>query len=170
MHLTYQVRLKRGEMKSKGISRRIFLESAGKCLLCAEGTGTILSACNGSPTENEDDNQNGTNPVTFTIDLTDPSNAALTTIGGALKFDMPGQDLPIIVIRMASDEVLALSSKCTHQGLEVNLPANNMITCPWHGSTFDINGNQTGGPAPAGTSLTEFPASLAGNIITVTLS
>ena len=157
-------------MEKNIISRRAFLDSAGKCLLCVAGAGTILSAYNRSPTENEDENQIGTDSVTFTIDLTDPANVVLTTVGGALKFDMPGQDLPIIVIRMAADEILALSSKCTHQGLEVNLPANNMITCPWHGSTFDINGNQTGGPASAGTSLTEFQASLAGNIITVTLS
>ncbi|HEX9934386.1 MAG TPA: hypothetical protein VGB38_04240 [bacterium] len=42
---------------------------------------------------------------------------------------MTGQSKPIIVIRKSATEVIALSSACTHQENEVNLPQAGSINC-----------------------------------------
>ena len=45
------------------------------------------------------------------------------------------------------DKTNVLSSKCTHLGCKINEYANNKLLCPCHGSTFDLEGNATKGPA-----------------------
>ena len=39
------------------------------------------------------------------------------------------------------------SSRCTHLGCKINQHDNNQLLCPCHGSTFDLLGNATKGPA-----------------------
>ncbi len=47
------------------------------------------------------------------------------------------------------DGLLALSTRCTHQGCNVDWESDkSRFHCPCHGSTFDLNGVETGGPAP----------------------
>jgi Rieske Fe-S protein len=41
----------------------------------------------------------------------------------------------------------AFRNKCTHDGCEVPCPVDGVIVCPCHGSTFNLNGDVTGGPA-----------------------
>ncbi|MBN1896039.1 Rieske 2Fe-2S domain-containing protein [bacterium] len=57
------------------------------------------------------------------IDLTLAENQSLRAVQGAKKFDLPGQALPVMVIRLSGSEVIALSSACTHEGCPVDLPA-----------------------------------------------
>jgi nitrite reductase/ring-hydroxylating ferredoxin subunit len=57
------------------------------------------------------------------LDLTLEANKALQNVGGAQKvINVPGQVLPVIVIRKSETEFIAVSSRCTHQGCEIGLP------------------------------------------------
>ncbi len=152
-------------MVEQSIGRREFIEKSGALAVCSLGFGALLVSC-GKKSNNPIQPSDGT---TFTIDLTDPKNAALQNAGGALKFSVPGQPKPVIVIRKSDTEVLALSSVCTHQGNEVGLPSGNTITCPAHGSVFDLSGNRIAGPAPVDSRLAVISSSLEAGKIILTL-
>ena len=68
-------------------------------------------------------------------------------VGGAVAAeDAAGE--PLIVARPQEDEVVAFSAICTHRGCTV-APADGILRCPCHGSTFDPStGENIGGPAP----------------------
>jgi Rieske Fe-S protein len=54
----------------------------------------------------------------------------------------------VVITRTSGDDVHAYSSRCTHQGCEVNKVSSGKIYCPCHGSTFDANtGAVIQGPA-----------------------
>ncbi|MFF3248485.1 Rieske 2Fe-2S domain-containing protein [Streptomyces sp. NPDC002870] len=58
-------------------------------------------------------------------------------------------DAPVLLCREAG-EVLALASTCSHMGgpLEEGRIADGCVTCPWHGSTFNLaDGGIVRGPA-----------------------
>jgi len=60
----------------------------------------------------------------------------------------------------------AISAVCTHQGCLVNA-AKNGFRCPCHGSTYDRDGERTGGPAPR--ALPHFKAVRSGEVVRVEL-
>ena len=68
-------------------------------------------------------------------------------VGGAVA--ATGSDgKPVIVAQPTDGEVVAFSAICTHQGCTV-APADKILKCPCHGSTYDLaTGTNTGGPAP----------------------
>jgi Rieske Fe-S protein len=69
-------------------------------------------------------------------------------VGGALVVqDGPG-GRPVVLARPRGDEVVAFSAVCTHQGCTVRAE-QAAIRCPCHGSTYDLTGDNTGGPAPS---------------------
>jgi len=45
--------------------------------------------------------------------------------------------------------IYAMTAVCTHLGCTVGLPAGGRITCPCHGSVYDLNGGNLVGPAPS---------------------
>ena len=103
--------------------RREFIKSGLQGLgitICAGSIMSILSSCE----MNEDliQPQETTFPLIIAID--DPNNIDLTRIGGAMYYNHPslnnGEDF--IIIRVDNDSFLALSSFCTHQGCQVNIP------------------------------------------------
>jgi Rieske Fe-S protein len=103
----------------------------------------------------------------ITLDLTKPENAVLRTVGGALKVsNTSDKHKPIIVIRSSDTEVVAFSSKCTHDGCEISLPVKGTMVCPCHDSQFDTKGAATKGPARK--NLKSFSATLAGDVLTIT--
>lgn len=74
--------------------------------------------------------------------------ASLAADGNALVTPTPGFDgAPILVVREAPRRFLALSMQCTHEGCPVNPPVRGLITCPCHGSQFDLQGQVRRGPA-----------------------
>lgn len=80
------------------------------------------------------------------------SEPALSEVGGAVKRIFEGQDNPVIIIRLSEESFLVLSSLCTHQACEVNLPGEGdpQIWCPCHGALFDrTTGAVLRGPATA---------------------
>ena len=75
---------------------------------------------------------------------------------------------PIIV--NTGTTYVAFTAVCTHSGCLVGSYANGRITCPCHGSQFNLQGQVVNGPAPS--ALRNFPASFdaTSRILTVTLA
>ena len=94
----------------------------------------------------------------FTLDLTQPANAALANVGGSVIHGS------VIVIKLSSG-FEALSLICTHQGCTVNYTGSG-FACPCHGSMYNINGVVTRGPAPS--NLPQYTVTQSGNILTIT--
>jgi thiosulfate dehydrogenase [quinone] large subunit len=65
--------------------------------------------------------------------------------GGLIKVHTPGHGT-FHLRREEGDVFTALSAVCTHQGCIV-APAGGGFRCPCHGSTYDREGRNTGGPA-----------------------
>jgi Rieske Fe-S protein len=80
-------------------------------------------------------------------------------VGGAVSAtDAAGK--PVIVSQPTAGKVVAFSAICTHMGCTV-APADSILKCPCHGSTYDLaTGDNTGGPAPK--PLTEIPVRVKG--------
>ena len=78
----------------------------------------------------------------------------LSVVGGSAKktFGSHNGGRPVVIVRVDEGEFLALSSVCTHEGCEVNLPGvrGPEIACDCHGSLFDPeSGDVRRGPAQA---------------------
>jgi Rieske Fe-S protein len=74
--------------------------------------------------------------------------SALTTHGATLVTSTPGLDgAPILVVRDGASRFHALSMQCTHEGCPVRPPVHGVITCPCHGSQYDLEGHVRHGPA-----------------------
>ena len=70
--------------------------------------------------------------------------AADVPVGGGKVFD----NLKVVVTQPTAGDFKAFSAICTHQGCTVNGVTDGAITCPCHGSTFDIaTGAVIKGPA-----------------------
>jgi Rieske Fe-S protein len=112
-------------------SRRESLKAAGVAVVGAAGLG----AC-GSSTGDA------------------PSGAASAAGGAIAAADVPVgggkvfEDVKVVVTQPTEGDFKAFSAICTHQGCTVNGVSNGVITCPCHGSTFDIaTGEVKQGPA-----------------------
>jgi Rieske Fe-S protein len=74
--------------------------------------------------------------------------SSLATDGATLVTPSPGLDgTPILVVRDGARRFHALSMQCTHEGCPVRPPVNGVITCPCHGSQYDLEGHVKHGPA-----------------------
>jgi Rieske Fe-S protein len=74
--------------------------------------------------------------------------SSLTTDGATLVTSAPGFDgAPILVVRDGARRFHALSMQCTHEGCPVRPPVHGIITCPCHGSQYDLEGHVRRGPA-----------------------
>lgn len=93
--------------------------------------------------------------VDFFLELTDPQNNSLLNLGGFIYVSN------VIVFKGLDNNYYALSKVCTHQGCDVVYQVSqNEITCPCHGSHYDIEGNVTMGPAAS--PLFEYTTQLIG--------
>jgi Rieske Fe-S protein len=119
--------------------RREFIKTSLQGLgitICAGSIMSILSSCE----MNEDPIQPQETTFPLIIAIDDPNNSELTRIGGAMYYNHPslnnGEDF--IIIRVDNDSFLALSSFCTHQGCQVNIPSMDKPTifCPCHFAEF----------------------------------
>ena len=67
-------------------------------------------------------------------------------VGGGKVFEA----LKVVVTQPTAGDFKAFSAVCTHQGCTVTGVKDGAITCPCHGSSFDIaTGAPTNGPATA---------------------
>lgn len=94
--------------------------------------------------------------VDFTLDLTQPSNAALQTNGDCIYNN------GILIAHTLSGQFIAVYQICTHQNYTINYIAqNHVFYCSAHGGTYSENGQVVGGPPPA--PLTSYTTFLNGN-------
>ena len=74
----------------------------------------------------------------------------LATVGGSLIGKPDGLNDKLIVGRVATDQVIAVSAICTHKQCTVGLQVGNQrLHCPCHGSNFTYAGANIDGIAPA---------------------
>ena len=66
-------------------------------------------------------------------------------VGGA-KAVTAGNGDKVIVTRPTEGQAVAFSAVCTHQGCTV-APDDEQLTCPCHGSAFELDGSVKEGPA-----------------------
>ena len=75
--------------------------------------------------------------------------------GKAIAVDVQGVNVAIFNI---DGSYHAVDDTCTHKGgpLSEGELEGTVVTCPWHGATFDLcTGNHLGPPAPAGVTRRE---------------
>lgn len=142
-------------------SRRTFLSQCA-ALAGLAGVGclaTLVSGCEASTTA----------PVNTSPIVVDVSS--LTADGKSLVTSQTGPEgKPLLIVRQSAGNFLALSMRCTHESNQVSPPVNGVITCPFHGSQFDLTGAVKTGPAPSPLTryTTAFDATT--NKLTVTFS
>jgi thiosulfate dehydrogenase (quinone) large subunit len=74
--------------------------------------------------------------------------SGLSADGQSLVAPWPGPDgAPILIVRRSAHQYGALSMQCTHEGCPINPPVEGVMTCPCHGSQFDLAGQVHHGPA-----------------------
>lgn len=101
------------------------------------------------------------------LDLTQPENQPLATVGGAIALDANSMDPQgILLYRSGPASVLAFSRKCTHLGCTIGAFQNGVSTCPCHGSQYDTQGGVVRGPSQS--PLRQHTATVSG--LTVTIS
>jgi nitrite reductase/ring-hydroxylating ferredoxin subunit len=87
----------------------------------------------------------------YRIDLTNPTFAKLTTVGGSMKLaSIAGLSFRVIVTRTSETTFAAVDATCTHDGCVVNeVRANSggFLVCPCHSSRFTPEGAVNRGPA-----------------------
>ena len=119
---------------------------------CSEGSPT-------APINNSDE--------TITVDLSLSENSALVMVGGTLALTANELDgSGILLYRKSDTSVLAFSRICTHNGCTIGSFQNGTSACPCHGSQFNTSGSVVNGPAV--NPLTQYSATITGNIVTIT--
>ncbi|MCC7263462.1 MAG: Rieske (2Fe-2S) protein [Candidatus Latescibacteria bacterium] len=150
------------------LSRRAFALRSAQVVLSGSLLTLVLESCAESPTAASTEGEDPAAKVavtTLTLDLNAKENAALKKVGGAVKVNKNG--VKLIVMRSTATAYTAISSTCTHNGCEVKLPdAKGVISCPCHGSKFDVTGKVTKGPAKK--NLPPAKTALKGTTLTLT--
>ncbi|WP_100447535.1 QcrA and Rieske domain-containing protein [Glycomyces xiaoerkulensis] len=144
--------------QGRAIATQVLASRRGlMCGVAALGAGGALAACGTaeSPSESgggdtgagngadngggDGDGGDGRTPLASTSDV---------PVGGGIVAE------ETVIVQPSEDEFLAYSAVCPHQGTTVQAPDDEgVITCPNHGSQFDLEGELVQGPAETG--LTE---------------
>lgn len=106
---------------------------------------------------------------TFTMNLASyPSLAAVSGfVQGQVEFP-PGR---LLVIRVSTSQIDAVSAVCTHQACTVRPKGDGAtLHCPCHGSEFALDGSLLPDTKPATSPLPRFATTLSGQTLTVELS
>jgi len=146
------------------MERKDFIEQVGLSSASILIFG-CMQACSKSDTatSTNNSNNNGTNKqVDFTINISASPYTSLNTAGGYFVDTVNS----IIIARTLKNEFIAVSSLCTHQGVNVEFQSNaNRFYCSAHGSAFDATGSVTIGPATA--ALKQYKTLLTGSNLRV---
>lgn len=149
-------------------NRRKFLEKSLKGaggIILAVSSGAFLSACSEESSSPVGPGGGGSkSPVT--IDISQSQFASLNAAGGTVALGANSLDNTGILIYRQSETVFkAYSRSCTHSGCQINPFSGGISSCDCHGSRFNLTGGVVQGPAAR--SLTQYTATLSGNILTI---
>lgn len=103
--------------------------------------------------------------VNRTLSITIDAASPLAAVGGAAA--VPVSTGTYLVARTAQSTFVAVTAVCTHDGCAVSGFANSLYVCPCHGSEFSTSGSVVKGPAVS--ALRQFPATFAGNVVTISV-
>jgi Rieske Fe-S protein len=150
---------------SGATTRRAMLAGAG-----AAGVAATLAACG---TDSGTGSGSGMAPTSAAPAGGAPASSAAGNAANAIKTaEIPVnggriyQDQNVVVTQPTAGKFEAFSATCPHAGCTVNKVADNVISCPCHGSKFSAkDGSVTHGPATKG--LTKKAVTLAGDSITI---
>jgi Rieske Fe-S protein len=156
------------ETLDSSVPRRQFLIRAGALIgigLVAGSMPGLITSCSNSTGPNND------NHGPKTVDVTQYTE--LQNDYGAVKVPFTGYNgnMPAIIIREAAGTYLVLTSLCSHQGCEVNLPdsAAKTISCPCHGSKYsEVDGSVINGPTTRALQVIPSSFNASNNILTIT--
>ncbi len=108
----------------------------------------------------DDASVNAPSNVDFSIDLNDTNYSALKENGKFVVIN------GILVARTVSGSYIAVSSKCTHEGVAVEYqPTQDRVECPAHGSIFTNSGKRQSGPAQK--DLVQYKIEVIGNVLRI---
>ena len=74
------------------------------------------------------------------------------------------RDLGFFLVRRGAN-LFALSAICTHRKCKLDAEADKTFYCPCHGSTFDVDGKVTEGPARRDLPIFEISTDENGNLL-----
>ena len=121
---------------------------------------SVLSCLEGCSKQAVSANTSGPGNVNFTLDLTQPANAALQTAGGYLYSN------GVIVAKTINGDYIAVQQSCTHESATLMYQGtSHRFYCDRHGATFSESGAVTNGPASR--ALKQYNTSLNGNQLRV---
>lgn len=161
-------------MDTQNSSRRDFLINSFKGITAfTVGSSflTFLQSC----TNNNDSNPTssfGNGDTKVDIDISEQRFASLNNVGSAIALESTSvSGLPangIFIIRTSETNVTVLDRTCTHQGCQVGrFGSNGIAICPCHGAEYNESGGVVRGPAAR--SLHQYPATLNGTLIEITI-
>lgn len=151
--------------------RQFLLNTAASfgAVLSASALASLLASCESDTTKPSTTGQQ------VTVDVA--KEPALATVGGVIKrvFGANNGGKPVFIVRTGETSFLVLSSRCSHDGCEVELPQQpgGNLVCPCHLAEFDPKtGSQVKPPSGRRTTgpLQRFDASFDAqtNILTIT--
>ena len=127
-------------------TRRAFVCGAARALAAGAvvgATAPLLTACGRDRSSAASAAVPAAMGHTETVDV-----SPLVADGQSLVAATAGPDgAPILIVRQSANRYVAFSMQCTHEGCPVNPPVHGVMTCPCHGSQFDLAGDVRRGPA-----------------------
>ena len=155
------------------MNRRKFIKRAGITSACICGSALIYHTGAANKMINVFEAADDTYKVEgdkLIIDL--ESNKKLSAGEDALKlkFNYKGEKMKVLVFRKQPDTYMAFENRCTHGGMSLKYKSESgELRCTSFGaSSFDLEGNVTGGPAPS--PLKKFEVEQKENLLYVSLS
>lgn len=144
------------------MDRKDFIEQVG-----LSGAAILIFGCmqscsksDGTPANNN--GNNNSTAVDFTIDISKSPYDTLKNLGGF--YVEPTTN--IIVVKTTTGEIIAVSAICTHQQASITYQVtNNRFYCAAHGSVFSTTGAVTTGPANV--ALKKYQTNLNGTLLRV---
>ncbi len=118
-------------------SRRKFLKDA--CGACAAGVGLLVLATEAESCKTA---------TTATSSASNKISIPKSNFASTNSYVLNDKRLPnkVMVMKNADGSFKAISLKCTHLGVGLKEDSGG-LSCPAHGSKFDMNGKVTHGPA-----------------------
>ena len=158
-----------------GPSRRQFCAHACQAASLV-AVSALLPACGGSDGSSNPTNPSGPvegnalvvlNGTASGRTVTVTASGALASVGGTALINAPiAAPNSFLAFRNSQTSVTVLTAVCTHEGCTVDHFNGQLYVCPCHGSKYTTGGSVANGPAAR--SLTQFPSTLTGDILTFT--